>query len=179
METIKSNNQMIIGLGGFGSNILNHINLNENNPFELVFIDYQDVLNFECKAFKNSCNIENKIYINNNMIENIKRLAIEKDEIIILSGLGRVSSRFLKIIIDEFIKENKKLNVVCMKPFKFENEKKIRLSNNLLDELKSMEIKLKIYDNDMNNYKINKSMSKCFEIYNDIIYRDILDNSMD
>ena len=58
-------NKIILGLGGFGVNFINHI-ITKNNIFELGIIANKEIVDFSY--------IENKIYLDSAMVESITNI---------------------------------------------------------------------------------------------------------
>jgi len=158
---------IIFGLGGFGTNLVEDINLSSENKFELVAMNEKDILE--------ACNIKNKILLDNKMIQEVIKLAKDKDNVIVVNGLGGNSCNNLIQIITELENLDINLKVVCCTPFSWEGKKRNDLSNKLIDELKTKKITLTVFDNNdiKNHIPDDATMDESFKIYNNIIYQDI------
>lgn len=168
--TQNNKNKIIFGLGGFGVNFINHIKDIDKTKFELVMISNEEVLN------ENEC--ENKILIDSDMIENIKELGRDTAEVIILNGLGGESSSYLISIIDTLLEFKIKVNIICIKPFKWEGDR-VEISISTINKLELLDINLKIYENDKIREYFNddENIEKGFDKHFDVIYENILKNN--
>ena len=164
---MNTNNKMIIGLGGCGVQFIEQIKLKENNNFDLIMISSKDHIEF--KFF------ENKIYIDTNLVKNIKKIIEDKDEIYIVNGLGGDSCQYLNIIVDELLKQEVSITIICTKPFKWEGEERENIASNILRELEPLNINVKTYENDDIKTYISEDedFNVGFTIQFDIIYKEI------
>ena len=134
------NNKIIIGLGGCGVNFIHQITKLKDNNFDFAIVSEKAVVDISF--------IKNKIYLNSEVVENMKEFIKNNDEIFIVNGLGGKSCSYLKIILTELIKYNKNISVICTKPFKWEGKKREEIASNILLELELIDTNIKTYEND-------------------------------
>lgn len=157
---------LLIGLGGFGINLINDIKNNLDEQIDYAIVTKDD--SFE------HCKLKPKIELNENMLNEIDNLIVEYDKVFIASGLSGRSSKNLVQIAEHIYKNKKEVEVIVNKPFTWEGKERMLLSESIISKLIEKYIPIKIFNNDDILEHIEKEpIGEAFKIYSDSIYQYI------
>jgi len=171
---------LIIGLGGAGNNIVSYLQekkLDKSN-FLLIQTDantYRDTI------------IENKILLdikkNSNIREafnmkstNIKKYISSSEKVFIVAGLGGMcGSNVLFYLCENFSEYNINNYAIVTKPFKYEGILRSKVANETIEKSKDKFTYYKIFDNQSLFGKANKDTTfiQAFDMMNNSIYKYI------
>lgn len=163
METI------LIGLGGFGLNLINDIQDDVETKIITVLVAQSNIL----KNSKAVCKIE----LDDNVLSKIQEVVSIYKNIIVANGLGGNSSKYLMQIVGMLEENNKNTEVIVTKPFSWEAKEKNGLSDSILNKLVEKDINIRVYENDtvQNNVGENISTKEAFKSYHKAIGEYIIE----
>ena len=150
---------LLIGLGGFGMNLINDI----QSEIETKIIT---AVVAESSSLKNS-NAAHKIELNDELLKKVEVLTLDFKNIIIANGLGGNSSKKLMQIVDMLEKNKKSMEVIVNKPFSWETEERNRLSESIIHKLIDKYVNIKIFGNDSvkDYFTENITMNEIFKLH--------------
>ena len=154
---------LIIGLGGFGKNLINDIKSDLNNHIDQLLIANSDILE--------DGDLISKIDLNDMTVSKVEKLIEVYDQVIIASGLGGGSSKSLIPIIDIINSNKKDIEVIVNKPFSWEGDERAEFSELIIKELTDKGVSIKIFDNDEIKNYIDEDIgtSEAFKIHSGVI----------
>lgn len=160
---------LLIGMGGFGKNLINDIKSDLNDHIDQALIAKNYTLRDSDVISDND--VVSKIDLDDMYIDKVKKLIEDYDQVIIANGLGLGSCKSLVHIIDIIISSKKNVEVIVTKPFKWEGKTRAELSESIIQELTDKGISMKIFDNNemMNYLDEDIDTHEAFKVYNDVI----------
>ena len=187
-----SNPIKVIGIGGCGCNMVNHIYREGVTDMDLI------VCNSDGQSLKQSP-VPAKIQLGDtglgagNKLEVAKNMAIERREeikkiimpntkmLFIVAGMGGgtgtgaapVVAEIAKSITDDNVKSKIHVGAVVTMPFSFEGTRRKRQSEEAVQELKKYVDSITIMDNNKTRDYDNLSMSDAFKVFDDMAFEAI------
>lgn len=144
--------KQMIALGGFGKNFLYFLRSSKNEEFEFIAIDSQESCDDaqEMAEFL-GCKLEFKDGITLCVSEDLDMelfISDMQDEVSIACGLGGEMSEYLVKFIQQALSKGKKIKLITVLPFLFEEGRERRKrAMDALEVLKSMDIEITFIDN--------------------------------
>ncbi len=155
--------KQMIALGGFGKNFLYFLRSSKNEEFEFIAIDSQESYygKFEFKDGITLCvseDLDMELFISD-----------MQDEVSIACGLGGEMSEYLVKFIQQALSKGKKIKLITVLPFLFEEGKERRKrAMDALEVLKSMDIEITFIDNQDSFLEINYASFKTNSFFDGI-----------
>ena len=171
---------LIIGLGGAGNNIISYLQEKKNSDCNFLLIQTDKNTNtdtiIENKILldiKNNSNIREAF---NRKISNIKKYIKSSEKIFIVAGLGGLCGSNVLFYLGEYCSKYYSNNyAIVTKPFNYEGKFRSKVANDAIEKSKDKFSYYKIFENQSLFEIANKdtTFTQAFDFMNDSIYEYI------